>query len=268
MLTLVVGAGYTGSRLLARLPDAIGLSRSSGFDLDRAPLLPVDLPERYQLIYTVPPSDGDLDERLQHFLTLMEPAPQRFVYISTTGVYGDCRGELVSEDSPLRPSSQRAERRVAAEQQLEQWRRASGSQLTVLRTPGIYGPGRLGIERLHNKQILESQANPANRIHVDDLVSCCIAALTAAAGIYNVGDGNHRSATWFANEVARQTGRAAPEQISRQAAADEFSPRRLSFLNDSRRVDTRKMRETLGVKLRYANAADGITASLDPAATG
>lgn len=263
MLTLVIGAGYTGSRLLGRLPDAIGLSRSSGFDLDKDAHLPIDLPQRYQVIYTVPPSQGDVDERLRHLLNLLKPVPRRFVYISTTGVYGDWAGEVVDEDSQLRPSSQRAARRVAAEQQLLQWSHVSGSRLTVLRTPGIYGPDRLGIERLQNKLILESQANPANRIHVDDLVSCCIAALAAPADVYNVGDGNHRSATWFANEVARQTGRPAPEQISRESAADEFSSRRMSFLQDSRRVDTNKMREKLGVSLRYADAADGIRASLE-----
>ena len=87
-------------------------------------------------------------------------------------------------------------------------------------------------------------------------------AETAAAGIYNVGDGDHRSATWFASEVARQFGLEAPPVISREQAEREFSPMRLSFLGESRRIDTTKMRNELGVTPLYEDAADGIAASL------
>ena len=123
--------------------------------------------------------------------------------------------------------------------------------LVILRVPGIYGPGRLGIERLKagEASLRESEANPGNRIHVDDLVACCIAALSpdTPAGIYNVGDGDHRSSTWFAREVARQAGLEPPREISRARAVQEFSPMRLAFLASSRRVDTTRMREVLGI---------------------
>jgi len=84
----------------------------------------------------------------------------------------------------------------------------------------------------------------------------------APAGIYNVGDNDHRSSTWFTGEVARQSGLPAPPEISREQASKEFSPRRLSFMTESRRVDTTKMRKILGVAPRYANPEDGIRASL------
>jgi nucleoside-diphosphate-sugar epimerase len=144
--------------------------------------------------------------------------------------------------------------------------RNAGYALVILRAPGIYGPGRLPLERLEEGGafLTEEDASPGNRIHVDDLASCCIAALgeDAPAGIYNVGDGDNRSATWFAHEVARQAALPEPRLISRAQAEQEFSPARLAFLSSSRIVDTRKMREVLGVTPRYSNPEDGIRASL------
>jgi nucleoside-diphosphate-sugar epimerase len=267
MFTLVAGAGYTGRRVLARLPndEAAGLSRSLGFDADTGDPLPVPLPNRYAVLYTIPPG-GDGDQRLQRFLALLSPAPKRFVYISTTGVYGNCRGGVVTEDSPLNPTTRLSKPRVAAESLLENWADETGCSLVILRVPGIYGPGRLGLERIASgaAMLTEADANPGNRIHVDDLVDCCLAALETDTppGVYNVGDGDTRSATWFSGEVARQAGLPTPPQVSRQQAEREFSPMRLAFLSESRIVDTTKMRKVLGVTPRYADAADGICASL------
>jgi len=276
MLTLVAGTGYTGRRVLERLPvgSTIGLSRSSfdtdrplkRFDLDTTSVLPIELPSRYCAVYTIPPRGVPPDERLQRFLPMLVPSPLRFVYISTTGVYGDCGGSTVTESTPVKPSNERAERRVAAEALLTAWADRNGCQLIVLRAPGIYGPGRLGIERIQARMpvLSEADANPGNRIHVDDLASCCLAALSSGvpAGIYNVGDDDHRSSTSFTGEVARQLGLPPPPQISRKAANETFSPQRLAFMTESRRVDTSKMREVLGVTPRYANPEDGIRASL------
>ena len=256
MLTLVAGTGYTGRRVLELLPteEALGLSRSAIdtdrcfelVDFDALEALPVELPEDYAVLYTCPP-DGETDERLRRFVAALPREPERFVYISTTGVYGDCRGARVSEETPVNPGSRLSKPRVDAEDFL----RARTDQLVVLRVPGIYGPDRLGLERLKAGEacLRESEANPGNRIYVDDLVACCIAALSpeTPVGIYNVGDGDHRSATWFAGEVARQAGLEPPREISRAQAAQEFSPMRLAFLAASRIVDTTKMREILGI---------------------
>jgi nucleoside-diphosphate-sugar epimerase len=99
---------------------------------------------------------------------------------------------------------------------------------------------------------------------VDDLASCCIAALSSdvPAGIYNVGDGDTRTTTWFMNEVARQADIPPPPTVTREEAEKTFSPMRLAFLRESRIVDITKMRETLGVVPTYANPTDGIAASL------
>lgn len=276
MFTLVTGTGYTGRRVLERMPadSVVGLSRSSVdtdrqleiLDLDTATSLPLELPTPYAVIYTVPPKGLSPDARLQRFLALLAPPPQRLVYISTTGVYGDHGGSRVDETTAVKPSNERAARRVAAEAQLAAWTADNDCELVILRAPGIYGPGRLGIERIQAgmPMLSEADAHPGNRIHVDDLATCCIAALSSdvPAGIYNVGDNDHRSATWFTGEVARQSGLPAPPEISRKQANVEFSPQRLAFMSDARRVDTTKMREVLGVTPRYANPEDGIRASL------
>jgi len=276
---LIVGTGYVGQRVLNELPGdaAFGLNRSplnadfpaTTFDLDSDAVLPVTLPNRYAVLYTVAPSNkADNDSRLEKLLQFLQPAPQRFVYISTTGVYGDHAGKLVTEDTPPQPRTNRANRRLAAEALLGAWGNEHGVDIVILRVPGIYGPGRVNVERIREGMVLiqESDANPGNRIHVDDLATCCIAALShdAPAGIYNIGDGDFRSPTWFSTEVARQCQLATPPTISWADAQKEFSEMRLSFFKESRRIDTRKMREILGVIPHYVNPEDGIRASLLP----
>ena len=226
MLTVVAGTGYTGHRILERLPadDVIGLSRTKietarafhTVDFDKPDALPLDIDAPFAITYTVPPG-GDDDTRLKGFLNRLTTVPQRFVYLSTTGVYGDCGGAVVDEDTPVNPGSRLSKPRVAAEDLLRAWSTENGCELVILRVPGIYGPGRLGLERIRNGTpvLRESEANPGNRIHVDDLASCCIAALSSdvPAGIYNVGDGDHRTSTWFTDEVARQADLPPPPRI-------------------------------------------------------
>lgn len=273
---VVAGVGYVGRRLLDALGNAAtGLSRSSEsadarvtqLDLDEPGDTPRPALDDYAVVYTIPPSRHDDDDtRLERFLGLLDAPPHRFVYLSTTGVYGDRRGATVDEAAPVRPATARARRRVRAESLLVDYAADNDVVLIVLRVPGIYGPGRLGTERLRSGEpvLIEQHANPGNRVHVDDLVRTIVAALdeSVPAGVYNVGDGDERSSTWFANEVARQAGLTPPPAIEREAAERTFSPMRLSFLNESRRLDLQKMRNVLGVTPRYADAADGIAASL------
>jgi len=273
MFAVIAGTGYTGRRVLAKLPAdrALGLGRTRidtdrpfcMVDLDEVESLDVALPDTYSVLYTCPP-DGPGDQRLRRFLSVLPHPPARFVYISTTGVYGDCRGAIVTEETPVNPDNRISRPRVDAENLLATWAGETGCDLLVLRVPGIYGPGRLGVERIRAREayLEEADANPGNRIHVDDLAECCLAALDTKtpAGIYNVGDGDHRTATWFAGEVARLAGLPEPRKISRGEAAKEFSPMRLAFLASSRIVDTTKMREVLGVTPRTPE--EGIRDSL------
>lgn len=274
---VVAGVGYTGRRVLDALPadTTTGLSRSPVeaclhdvriIDFDGAER--IELPEAAVLLYTAPPDTvSDDDTRLAAFLGAIEPAPRRIVYLSTSGVYGDRRGELTDESVPPDPGPARSRRRLAAERRLERWCSSRGCELFILRVPGIYGPGRLGLERLRagDAMLCDDGAPPGNRIHVDDLVACCIAAMTGNAppGIYNVSDGDHRSSTEFSRAVARLSGLPAPAEIGWDEAARLWGESRLSFLREPRRLDTRKMRELLGVVPRYADPEDGIRASLE-----
>ena len=271
MTTLIVGPGYTGSRVAERLDDVIVFGRSlSGerhldLDSDGPPLS--GLPARYSILYPVPPiGEEPGDPRLARLLGRLPHDPARVVYLSTTGVYGDRGGTLVDESASVRPGSPRSGRRVDAENLLLDWCSRRATLPIVLRVPGIYGPGRLGLERIAAGApvIAEEDANPGNRIHVDDLAGCCIAALSpdVPAGIYNVGDGDNRSSTWFTFEVARLAGLPPPPTVSREEAENTFSPMRLSFLRESRIVDVTKMRETLKYQAVYSDPLDGIAASL------
>lgn len=268
MQIVIVGVGYTGRRVLERFgtSQARGITRAD-IDLDESSPAILELPEKYSVLYTVPPRpEGDGDSRLERLLSALEPAPQRFVYLSTTGVYGDRAGLEVDETAAAAPATERAKRRVAAEVLLKTWCRRHDAELVILRVPGIYGPGRLGIERLRHGApvIAEAEAGPGNRIHVDDLASCCIRALDpdAPAGIYNVGDGDHRSSTAFAKSVARLAGVNTPPEISRAEAEQIFSEGRLSFLRESRIVNTQQMRDVLGFVPGYTDPEAGIRASL------
>ena len=261
-----MGTGYTGTRVLRSLPTdrSYGLSRCAqlmdtghevaAIDFDRDISNQPRLPNDYSLLYTVPPPATKHDSRLERLVALLNPAPARIVYISTSGVYGDRAGQLIDETTPVNPHTDRAWRRVNAERLLQKWCAQHHCELSVLRTPAIYGPARLGIERLHRGDavLVESDTHPGNRIHVDDLVNCCIAALhrDVGAGIYNIGDGDFRSASWFAKAVARHAGIPEPPEISREAAEKTFPEVRMSFLSESRRLDNTKMREILRVEPR------------------
>jgi len=135
----------------------------------------------------------------------------------------------------------------------------------VLRVPGIYGPGRLPLERLRRGEpaLRPEDAGPGNRIHVDDLVSACVAALERPVeGVFNVSDGNPATTTEFLQRTAALAGLPPPPLVALSDAPGRVSPGMLAFLRESRRIDNRRMVEQLGVRPRYARLDDGIAASL------
>jgi nucleoside-diphosphate-sugar epimerase len=288
---LIVGCGYVGRRLARRLMDRYDVTalvrtqngateigeefettplRSCILDLDRVKGL-ATIPERADqeaIVYLAPPQPfGESDLRLDRFLQLPTVPPKTFLYMSTTGVYGDAEGGWVDESSPVAPRTDRARRRVSAEEMTRVWCTERHVRRVVLRVPGIYGPGRLPLERLQRGEpiVREEEAGFSNRIHVDDLVSACVAALAnpEARGAYNVTDGAAISASTFLKHVAEIAGLPPPPQVSMEEAQLTFSVERLSFLNESRRVSNERMRRHLGVEPRYADYREGIRASLD-----
>jgi nucleoside-diphosphate-sugar epimerase len=285
----IVGCGYTGLRLARRWRDAGAHVRGYATQPESlrqiaaagVQALPLDLDlaapdgrlagivqDDDLVFYCVPPAPTGLtDTRLARLLEGIVTRPRRFVYLSTTGIYGDHRGGHVDEDTPPTPRTARAARRLAAETDLRAWAQARELSWCILRVAGIYGPGRLPLSRLASREpaIDPREATPTNRIHVDDLVSAALAAGVAGIAdrrIFNVTDGSDESSTAFLQRVARIAGLPAPPLISRGEAEKTFSAATWSFLGESRRVDNRRLREELGLRLAYADLDSGIAASL------
>jgi nucleoside-diphosphate-sugar epimerase len=283
---LIAGCGYVGQRLALQLQsryDVTSLVRSAeraaelarlgvralAIDLDRVragTTIPESLDLEAIVYLTPPPVLGESDLRLDRFLQLASVPPHTFVYMSTTGVYGDTAGAIVDESSVVQPRTDRARRRISAEEMTRVWCTERRVRRVVLRVPGIYGPDRLPLERLRHFEpvVREREAGINNRIHVDDLVEACACAITnpEARGVYNVTDGRPLSSTTFINMVAKVAGLPVPPQVSMEEAQLTFSPERLSFLNESRRVSNERMLKHLGVVLKYDDVEAGIRASL------
>jgi len=283
---LIAGCGYTGLRITRRLRSRCQVSALARSDAAAAALaaegiaaVRADLDGTLTpgslaataagaaIAYLVPPPEtGASDPRLEHFLAAIQGArPAALLYMSTTGVYGDTRGQPVTEDSPVAPANDRSRRRVAAEVAARAWCAAHDVRCVVLRVPGIYGPGRLPLERLRRGEpaLHPEDAGPGNRIHVDDLAAACVAALERPVhGVFNVSDGNPATTTEFLQRTAALAGLPPPPLVALADAAGRISPGMLAFLRESRRVDNRRMRDELGVELRYARLDDGIVASL------
>lgn len=283
---LVAGCGYVGTRLarallsrgpvvaLTRAGESCSALEAQGIDAiawnldDPEAPVPRGLGTPSVIFYLVPPpASGTTDPRIKRLLARLPAAPARLLYASTTGVYGDAGGALVNEDSPLNPGSERALRRIDAETTVRGWGERQGVGWTILRVPGIYGPGRLPIERLKRGEpmVRYSEAGYSSRIHVDDLVAACVLAATvpqAVARIYNVTDGNPASMTEYFERVATLTGLPPPPLVTREEAQTALSPELLAYLAESRRVDSSRIREEIGFAPRFKDLRLGILSSL------
>jgi nucleoside-diphosphate-sugar epimerase len=235
-------------------------------DLDEA-VIAMDKTESRLLFYFAPPPPrGEVDSRVGHFIEqLTEGAlPQKVVYLSTTGVYGDCQGAWVDETRPPAPIADRAKRRLDAEQRWLAWSEQTGRAVVILRVAGIYGPGKLPVERLRSGQpmVAEEDAPITNHIHSLDLVKIArIAMQRGAPGeVYNVCDGAPEPMTCYFNRVADFLGLPRPPVIPLAQAQQQLSPGMLSYLKESRRLSNRKLLEELGVELDYPDLQKGLPA--------
>jgi len=235
-------------------------------DLDQPQKFPV-LPTAASLVFyfAPPPPHGEDDPRLSAFLGAIPAtaAPRKIIYISTSGVYGDRQGEWVTEQSAVKPTTDRARRRLAAEQHLHDWEQRSGVPTVILRVGGIYGPGRLPVERLRRGTpvLRQHECGYTNRIHADDLATVCVAAAERGHGVYNVSDGHPSTMTEYFNGVADLYGLPRPPQISRAQAQAVLSGEMLSYLAESRRLDNSKILNELGIRLRYPTLDKGLADS-------
>ncbi|MFZ3000450.1 MAG: SDR family oxidoreductase [Undibacterium umbellatum] len=211
-----------------------------------------------------PPSEGKTDKRTLN-LTAILPDKSRLVYISTTGVYGDCAGASFDETRTVKPQNARAQRRVAAENCLRSWARRSHSCLSILRVPGIYAADRLPIERLQKgtPALIEADDVYTNHIHADDLAQLIKLALFRALPnrVYHaVDDSNMKMAAYF-DLVADTFALPRPPRLPRADLAQQVSPVLLSFMSESRRMQNQRIKLELGMRLRYASVSDGVRAA-------
>lgn len=187
-------------------------------------------------------------------------------YLGTTGVYGDRGGEWVDEASPVAPTMARTRRRVAAE---GRWL-ASGLPVHLFRLAGIYGPGpgRNALEtvRSGSARRIVKPGQMFGRIHVDDIVQVLRASIARPnpGAIYNVADDAPAPPQDVITYACGLLGMAPPPEIPYEEAA--LSPMARSFYADNRRICNARIKEELGVVLRYPSYREGLQSLLAPEA--
>jgi nucleoside-diphosphate-sugar epimerase len=219
------------------------------------------------LHFAPPPNNGVQDTRTCNLLSTLSQGkpPKRLVYISTSGVYGDCDGAWVNETHPLKATSPRSQRRVDAEKQIRVWARRNQVNATILRVPGIYAADRLPLSRLQQGTpgIVDGEDSYTNHIHADDLARISLAALQygKSCRVYHASDDSHLKMGEYFDSVADAFGLPRVPRISRAEAQSVLSEMMLSFMNESRRLTNTRMKQELKVVLRYPTVADGLKAA-------
>jgi nucleoside-diphosphate-sugar epimerase len=265
---LIAGFGDIARRAASRLErrfQVVPVSRANGFDLDRPGSLAL-VPAQALLHCAPPPDQGAADTRTVNLLAALEKGrilPARIVYVSTSGVYGDCAGVRVDESRPTAPQTDRARKRLHAETQLTAWAGERGIVLVVLRVPGIYAVGRLPLERLRARTpVLRSEDDVyTSHIHADDLAAIVCRALDeeAPAGVCNAADDTEmKMGDWF-DLVADSHALPRPPRIPKALAAERIPAALLSFMQESRRLDNTRLKSVLGIRLRYPTVHEGLS---------
>lgn len=282
---LIVGCGDIGLRVvkllrghwhlfaLATSAERAGVIREAG----AVPLVGnLDQPGTLQrlagladaLLHLAPPvPQGGIDTRTAHLVQAMarRGAVRRIVYVSTSGVYGDCGGDRFDETRRVNPMTDRARRRVDAEARLRWYGRASGTRVTVLRVPGIYAADRQGghpRERLaRGTPVLAAPDDVyTNHIHADDLARACVAALMRGLPqrvVHASDDTEMRMGDYF-DLVADLAGLPRPPRVSRAQAGEQLSATALSFMSESRRLRNERLKKELRLALRYPTVREGL----------
>jgi len=287
---LIVGCGDVARRALPRLighyrvfallrePAQCDWWRNAGAmpviaDLDRpASLVRIAGLADIVLHFAPPPADDKsgrpVDARTRSLLAALakgKSLPQRLVYISTSGVYGDCAGARIDETRAPRPATARAARRVDAERRLRVFGRRCGVKVSILRAPGIYAADRLPIERLQKgtQALCDEDDVFTNHIHAGDLAMLACAALRygRANRTYNASDDSEMKMGEYFDLVAERFGLPKVPRLSRSEAQTRMSPLQLSFMSESRRLVNDRIKKELRTKLRYPCVQDGVDAA-------
>jgi len=278
---VIIGAGYTGTRLATRLcaaranvivtrrseaaaadvAAASGCARSAVVDLEDLDSLRRVLPEGAVVVDSAPPRASTVGER-NLVRACAEAKVSRLVYLGSTGVYPPAAGGWVSEDEEPAPEAPRGQARLAAERALLAAARDNGLPAVALRIAGIYGPGRGAHLRLAagTHRVVGSGDTMISRIHVDDLVTAIIAVATLPAlpfEIVNVADDEPSSARETADGIAALLGVPPPPSVP----PSEVSADVRAMLGADRCIDNTRLK-SLGVELRYRSWREGMAAVL------
>jgi nucleoside-diphosphate-sugar epimerase len=282
MLRLIVGCGYLGSRVARRWLDAgdevFVVTRSSERAATLAaegyrPLVadvtePATLggwPSAATVLYAVghdrksmKPMEQVYVEGLRNVLAALATTSRRFIYISSTGVYGDSEGEWVDETTPCRPTRPGGRACLAAEQVLASHPLAEKS--VILRMAGIYGPGRIPrrAAMLASEPIAAPRDGYLNLIHVDDAAQAVVAAAERTMVMprtYLVADGNPGLRENYYAELARVVGAPPPRFVD--PPADSAAAGRATA---DKRICNLRMLDELVIQLRYPSYREGLAA--------
>jgi nucleoside-diphosphate-sugar epimerase len=284
---LIVGCGDVGLRMakalrgrvqlraLGSTPQRFATLRAAGVtplagNLDEPATLRRLAGVATRVVHLAPPASEHSGAWWRDFRTLalaralaLRSLPRSLVYASTSGVYGDCAGALVTEARPPAPRTPRAQRRLDAERVMRHFGRRTGVPVSLLRVPGIYAPDRAGGPRERLAQgapVLRDEDDVyTNHVHADDLARIAIAAVWRGAPqrTYNANDDTQLKVGEYYDLVADRYGLARPRRVPRSAAEQELSLNALSFMNESRRMSNVRLKRELRVKLAHPTVAAG-----------
>ena len=280
------GLGYSAMRLVralmsagwtvagtCRSPEQAAELRAEGIDAHvfdgiaaaENDALPAAIAKATYVLISVPPGKAG-DPVLKHFgRMLARRADLAWLgYLSTTGVYGDTGGAWVDETAPVRADVPRSRERAEAERGWLALHAEHGLPVHLFRLAGIYGPGRSPLERIRagTARRIVKPGHRFSRIHVDDIAQVLIASMTRPnpGAVYNVCDDEPEEPGVVTEFGCKLLGIAPPPPLPFEDAAKEMSPMGLSFWRDNRRVRNDRIKDELGVKLRFPTYREGLTA--------
>lgn len=218
------------------------------------------------ILISTPPNDNGDPSYLMHAKAVLETPTVEWVgYLSTTGVYGNRDGDWVNEEDGLLPTSQRGTRRVKAEEQWLSLLKSEGLPVHIFRLAGIYGPGRSALDSIRAgvARRIDKPGHAFSRIHVEDIVQVLKVSMhsPAAGGIYNVCDDYPAPSHEVIAHACEILGKPVPELLPYKEA--DLAPITRSFYADNKRVKNDKIKNALGVKLKYPDFKAGLRACLE-----
>jgi nucleoside-diphosphate-sugar epimerase len=284
MRVAVLGCGYVGLELgrqlspahevvgVRRSADGIEAVESAGLSGVRADVTDADalaaVPDADAVVFAASSGGRGADAArevyvegqrtaIDHFAGRADP-PDRYVYTSSTGVYGDHGGEWVDESTPIEPTTEKTEVLAEAERVALERARERGIDGTVARLAGLYGPDRYRLERYVEGPVTEGYLN---MVHREDAAGAVRFLLTAAAGrdaVVLVVDDEPVDKWEFADWLARECGRDPPPKRTKdeRLAEEDLSTAARRRILTSKRCSNAKLRES-GYEFVYPTHREG-----------